>query len=143
MVKINVNKELGIKVPFDVKRTNKKVEDAYTFQLETARFEKGMDEFNDKMQAMSKTESDKESDNDSDNQNEKMADEILKNFEVQRDHIRKVQAYISDTLKLTKKQKEPLGDLEVNETSMLAAKICAIIMGAEPSDIEGKNAPEA
>ena len=138
MVKINVNKELGIKVPFDVKRTNKKVEDAYTFQLETARFEKGMDEFNEKMQAMSEAASD----DDSNDHDEKIANEILKNFEVQRDHIRKVQAYISDTLKLTKKQKEPLGDLEVNETSMLAAKICAIIMGAEQSDIEENKAPE-
>ena len=142
MVKINVNKELGIKVPFDIKRTNKKVEDAYTFQLETARFEKSMDEFDKKMQAMSKMESDKESDANSDDHDEKIAEEVLKNFEVQRDHIRKVQAYISDTLKLTKKQKEPLGDLEVNETSMLAAKICAIIMGAEQSDIEENKAPE-
>lgn len=142
MVKINVNRELGIKVPFDIKRTNKKVEDAYTFQLETARFEKSMNEFDKKMQAMSKMESDKESDANSDDHDEKIAEEVLKNFEVQRDHIRKVQAYISDTLKLTKKQKEPLGDLEVNETSMLAAKICAIIMGAEQSDIEENTAPE-
>ncbi|WP_424349939.1 phage tail tube assembly chaperone [Latilactobacillus sp. 5-91] len=142
MVKINVNKELGIKVPFDVKRSNKRVEEAYTFQLEAARFEKGVEEFNEKMQTMSKTESDKESDDDSDNQDEKMAEELLKNFEVQRDYVRKVQEYITDTLKLTKKQKETLGDMEVGETNMLAAKICAIIMGAERSDIEDDTAPE-
>lgn len=138
MVKINVNKELGIKVPFEVKRSNKRVEEAYTFQLEAARFEKGVEEFNEKMQTLS----DENPDDEADTNDKKMAEELFKNFEVQRDYVRKVQEYITDTLKLTKKQKETLGDMEVGETNMLAAKICAIIMGAERSDIEDDTAPE-
>lgn len=136
MVKINLNKELGIKKPFDVKRINKRVEAAYSFQLEGARFELFIEDV--QKRAMN---ADGDADMSEEEQNTIRAD-VISLYEKQRDHLRNMMNYIVETVGLNKKQSELLEELEVDETSDLAGKIAAIMMGANPDELEENPNPE-
>lgn len=138
MVKIYLNKELGIKKPFDVKRINKRVEAAYSFQLEGARFELLVEEVQNRTKNIDeKAEADM-----SEEEQKELRDEVINFYEKQRDHLRNMMNYIIETVGLNKKQSELLEELEVDETSVLAGKIASIMMGANPDELEENPGPE-
>lgn len=136
MIKINLNEELGIEKPFEIKQTNKRVEDAYKFQLENARFQLYMSDLSNKLDAI---------DDDAvlePEEEQKLGNDITESYQKQLDHLNSLTNYIINTLKLNKSQAKLLEELEVSATDLLANRICSKMLGSEPKDVK-EQSPEA
>jgi len=105
-MKINVEKELGIKKDFEVKASNINVERALGMQLAMAK----MDDTEDK--------------------------EAVEVMQMTLDSIKNSSQYVKTTLKLNEKQATLVDEMEMQDTLMLVNRICMRIMGNSDEEIE-------
>lgn len=106
-MKINVNEELGIKKPIEVRATNLNMERSLQMQLDLA---KAGDVAEDT--------------------------DILETLEQSLKMVKKMTDYIKNILKLSDIQSEKVDELEQEETAVFVNRLCLRIMGNTDEEIE-------
>lgn len=108
-MKINVNEELGIKKPIEVRATNLNMERSLQMQLDLAKagdIAEGEDV------------------------------DVIATLQQSLDIVRKMTQFIKNILKLSDVQSEKVDDLNQEETAMLVNRLCLRIMGNSDEEIK-------